>query len=146
MTSPDDLQGMANLIQQIQAVLSVMASNKDEKKNVRELEKHLSDLSNHVKGFAQRLQQQQQAQQKQGQQQPGGNGAETAAKVQAMLIQAQTKAKIAEQSAANRTRQKDQQFQANERRQDQKFIADIGREGARTRHQLLADRMKALSE
>ena len=149
MASPDDLQGMGSLITQIQQVLSVMAADKDKdaREKVKVLENALHELSNHVKAFAQRLQQQMQKQAKQqGQQQPGGNGAETAAKVQGMLIQAQAKAKIAEQSAANRTRQKEQQFQAAERRNDQKLVADIQREGTRTRHQLLADRMRALAE
>ena len=148
MASPDDLTGMGGLIEHIQAVLNIMGADKDkeEREKVKGLEKHLSNLENHVKAFAQRLQQQMQAQAKQGAQQPGGSRAETVAKLEAMLIQAQAKAKILDRASQQKTAHKEQQFQAGERRADQRLIADIGREGTRTRHQLLAERMRALSE
>jgi hypothetical protein len=148
MASQEDLMGMAGLVTNIQGVLSIMGADKDkdEREKVKMLEGHLSDLSNHVKAFAQRLQQQMQSQAKQQGQQPGGNGAETAGKVQSMLITAQAKAKITENSAAQRTAQKQKQWEMGERRKDLQTQAEIGREGTRTRHQLLAERMRALTE
>ena len=86
-----------------------------------------------------------QAQAEQG----GGNGQmdpKEMAKVQAMLMQAQTKAQIAERSAAARTRQKEVQFQLAEKRKDQQLAADLQRQGAMTRHELMSNRFKKLTE
>jgi ribosomal protein S8E len=66
--------------------------------------------------------------------------------VQAMLIQAQTKAKIAETSATQRTQQKQKQWEMGEQRKNAQLGADIKRKGVETRHELLANRLKALAE
>ena len=82
--------------------------------------------------------------------QAAGNGAgagedpEDAAKVQAMLIQAETKAKIAANSAAARTQQKEVQFAMEERRKDL-IRADISREGAKSRHELMRKRLHTIA-
>lgn len=145
MATPDELNGFMNLAQHIGQLLAIMGNNPDEKEKTREFQDNFKELMNHVKGLAQRLQQQMQAQAKQGASAPEGNGKE-AAKVQAMLIQAQTKAAIAERSAAARTRQKEEQFQKAEARKDQQLGADIARRGIETRHELMANRLKSLSE
>lgn len=146
MVTPDEIGGLNNLGKHIGMFLEEMARNEDEKEKVKEYEDAFGQLMNHVKGLEQRLQQAMKAQAKQaGAGAQGGNGKD-AAKVQAMLIQAQTKAKIAENSAAARTRQKEEQFQKAEARKDQQVQADIQRQGVETRHELLANRLKALSE
>lgn len=145
MTDPKELAGMANMVKHIAAVLEVMATNKNAREKVRKFQDVLGELTNHIKAFGQRLQQQMQAQAEQG----GGNGQmdpKEMAKVQAMLMQAQTKAQIAERSAAARTRQKEVQFQLAEKRKDQQLAADLQRQGAMTRHELMSNRFKKLTE
>lgn len=144
MANPDEINGLANLGKTIASFLDEMSRNENEKDKVREYQDALGQLMNHLKGLAQRLQESMKKA-------SGGNGApgpdpKDAAKVQAMLIQAQTKAAIAERSAAARTRQKEEQFQKAEMRKDQQTQSDITREGVRTRHQLMAERLKSLSE
>ena len=142
--TPDEMGGLMNLGKHIGDFLGVMATNEDEKEKTKQLEDAFGQLMNHVKALGQRLQQ---AMQKQA----GANGAQggngqDAAKVQAMLIQAQTKAQIADRASQQRTQQKEQQFQKAEQRKDQQVGADIQRKGVQTRHELLASRMKALAE
>lgn len=145
MSTPDELGGMSNMATQINGVLGIMAANPQLKDRVRQYQNLFGSLANHIKAFAQRLQQQMKAGAE------AGNGApqpdpKDAAKVQAMLIQAETKAKIAERSAASRTQQKEVQFQLAEKRKDQEAQSDLAREGAMTRHELMASRLKALTE
>ena len=59
---------------------------------------------------------------------------------------AQTKAQTQAQAAAQRTKQKEISFQQSEKRKDQQAQADILRAGVRTRHELVANRLKALDE
>jgi hypothetical protein len=145
MATPDQLNGLLNLGTKIGELLKVMGQNPEEKEKIRQYEDAYAQLMNHVKGLAQRLQQQMDKQQPQ---QGGDNGeaAKEQAKVQAMLIQAQTKAKIAENSAAARTQQKEVQFQNAERRKDEELEANLQRDGAVTRHDMMAERLKALAE
>ena len=145
MATPDDLIGLNNLGKHIGEFLGVMDTNPDDKPKVKELSNALGQLMNHVKGLEQRLQENLQKQSQ-------NNGAEgqgdpaAAAKVQAMTIQAQTKAKIAEANAAQKAQHKDQQFQSDEARKDKQTDAQIQRTGAVTRHDLMANRMKTLAE
>lgn len=147
----DELTGLANISKHVRLFLGQMAQGaegkgeEESKQKLREYGDMLKQYDNHVKGLLQRFQQQAKAQAQQAGQ-GGGNGAETAAKVQAMLIQANSKAQIADRAAQQRTAQKQLQWEAGERRKDMQIQADLQREGVKTRHDLLADRMKALAE
>jgi hypothetical protein len=154
MATPDEMSGLMNLANGIPVgnggrsdciskYLEIMGKNKSEKEKVRQFQDVFGQLMNHVKGIAQRLQQ---AMQKQGDNGQGAQGPDPKdmAKVQGMMIQAQTKSKIAEQNAANKLRQKEEQFQAAEKRKDLQTATDIQRTGIVTRHELMANRMKAL--
>lgn len=146
MPTPQELGGLLNLGRTIGQFLELMnqsaqAGDTDEKDKVRQYQDLFNQLMNHIKAFGQRLQQSMKQQVGARGPSPGSDG-----KREAAIIMAQTKAKIAENSAAARTRQKEQQFQAAQKREDQKLVADIQREGVVTRHDLLANRLKALSE
>lgn len=143
MAQPDQLVGMGNLAQHIKALLDQEATNPDQKENVRPLEDNLGQLMNHLKAFQQRLMQAAKAQQKQA-----GNGAngEGAAKVQAMMMQAQAKAANTRESHAQKTAQRQQAWEMEQQRKNAQLAADIQREGVRTRHELLGNRIRALSE
>jgi len=136
MTTPDKLAGMQNLggmdldgkpIPGNGAMAHIKALSKDPKE--KQVVKNLSDLlgkqMNEVRAFAQRLHQamQKQAQQNGGQAQPDPKDI---AKVQGMQLQAQTKAQIAQQSAAQRTAQKQIMFEQKMKQDRQKHQADLG--------------------
>jgi hypothetical protein len=142
----DEIAGLNNLGQHIDQFLQIMASNPSDKPKVREYQDAFGQLMNHVKGLEQRLQQAMKAQ-------AGGNGngqqggdPKDAAKAQAIVSFGKVKEGIAERSAASRTRQKEEQFQKGEVRKDQQTAADIARSGVVTRHELMANRLKVLTE
>lgn len=143
MPSPSDFVGMNALLQKTTEFLQVMGQNEDDKDKVRQYQDALNQLANHIKAFGQRMQQQQGAQ-------GGGNGnekaAETQAKIKAELIKAKAKADNTRESHAQRTQQRQQSWEMEERRKDLQARGQIQREGVITRHQLMADRLKALSE
>lgn len=148
--TPEELNGMLNLGRHVGIFLGIMAKeaegatgDQDTKEKLRQYEDALNQLLNHIKALGQRMQQAMKAQA--GQAGAQGDGKD-AAKVQAMLIQAQTKAAIADRASQQRTRQKEEHFQKEERRKDQQAQADLLREGVRTRHELMANRLKALAE
>ena len=144
MTDPETLNGLMNIGNHIGMLLQQMAANPNDKAKVKEYEDLFGQMMNHVKALAQRLEQSMAEQQQ-------GNGAQgpdpkAAAQAQSMVMLAQTKAKIAEQNAQMKQRQKQEQFDAGERRKDVQIAADVQREGVKTKHELLANRLKAVAE
>jgi hypothetical protein len=143
--TPDELGGLMNLGKHIAGFLKVMATNEDEKDKTKEFEDAFGQLMNHVKALAQRLQENMKKQ-------AGANDAsaqgdpKAAAQVQATMLMGKTKADILKASAALKQQHKDQQFQADQKRKDATTAAEITRGGVRTRHELLANRLKALAE
>ncbi len=148
MATPEQLKGMLNLGAHTNKALMVMGENPAEKEKVKEYQDAFNQLMNHVKGLAQRLQQQAQSANKGAQ---GGNGAaeemaKTQAKIQSQKILAAAKAQNMRESHAERTQQKQISWEKQEQRKDQQIASDLQREGVMTRHELLANRIKALSE
>ena len=150
--TPDELGGLMNLGKHIKDFLDIMAkpatgkgAAPEDKQKIKQLEDAFGQLMNHVKALAQRLQQSQAKQAG-----ANGNGAQgdpkAAAAVQSTMLMGQTKAKILEANAALKQKHKDQQFQADQKRKDAQTAAEITRGGVRTRHELLASRLKALAE
>jgi hypothetical protein len=150
--TPDELGGLMNLGKHIKDFLDIMAkpatgkgAAPEDKHKIKQLEDAFGQLMNHVKALAQRLQESMKKQAG-----ANGNGAQgdpkAAAQVQGMMMQAQTKAKILADTAALKQRHKDQSFQSDQKRKDAQTAAEITRGGVRTRHELLANRLKALAE
>lgn len=143
MATPDELMGLMNLGKHISDFLAIMATNEDDKQNTKQYEDIFGQLTNQIKAFAQRLQE--------SMQQAGQNGGEQVdpkaqAQVQATMLMGETKAKILASTAAMKQQQKEEQFQADQRRKDSQTAAEIARGGARARHELMADRIKTLAE
>jgi hypothetical protein len=143
MATPDELTGLMNLGKHIGEFLAIMATNEDDKQKVKQYEDAFGQLMNHVKALAQRLQE--------SMQQDGQNGQaqvdpKAQAQAQATMLMGETKAKILASTAAMKQQQKEEQFQADQRRKDAQTAAEIARTGARTRHELMANRMKTLAE
>jgi hypothetical protein len=132
--TPDELVGLQNLAgvtiqgqpvkgNGIQNHLDKIAEDDQEKQRVKEYGDVLKKLMNDVKAFAQRLQEQQKA----AQQQPQGNGQDPAAmaKVKGAMMMAKVKAQNAAQSHAQRTAQKQIQWEMAERRKAQEHTVNL---------------------
>lgn len=151
MMAPEKIQGCQAVAQHISEHLKILAQDKGEAEFVANAEKVLTKLMNDVRAFMQRLQQAMQKQQQQN-----GNGADPkdAAKAQAMVIQAQTKAKLTQQSHAQRTAQREIQFQREEQRKDKEFQMDQQRKDVETLGEIqrlqatsaIENRLKSTSE
>jgi hypothetical protein len=138
---PKTLMGLGNLQKNIEQFLGQMATNEDDKEKVREYQKILTDMLNHIKGFAQRLQQQQAKQNGQG-----GEHAADQAKAQVIAQQGALKLRNADQSHALKTAQKITSFELNEQRADRKNKADIRRENERTKQELASKMIQTVAD
>lgn len=155
MATPDQIQGMQAIAGHIEQHLKILSQDKNEKQAVAALGKELGKLMNMVKAFEQRLQEQMKKQQQaQGQQ---GGDPKDAAKVQAMMLQAQTKAGLAKESHAQKTAQRQISWEQKLKQDKEKFdqehhhsnvetAAGIQREHIKTVDEVRRNRMKALEE
>jgi len=137
---PDKISGLGNLGKHIQQFLAMMESNKDDKEKVKQYSDMLGQLMNHVKGFAQRLQQQMQKQ--------NGNGADPAKIQDLQLDRAKNDAKIQNmrESHAIKTAQKQTSFEMQQANDDRRTAAEIRRENAKAGLELRHDALKKVQE
>lgn len=116
-----ELLGLKNLNSYIAQNLQILAGDKSMKSKVKEYGDDLGKIMNEVKGFAQRLMEQQKKAQANG----GGLDPETMAKIQSLIITAQAKAKINADAHAQRTAQREIQFQQKVRQDTQKHHVEV---------------------
>lgn len=151
--TPADVIGLGLAAQYCQAFIDMLAEDKSQKERVAAFGKGLGKLMNEVKAFAQR---QQQAMQKAGQGN-GGMDPKDMAKVQAMMIQAKTKAKLAAESHAQRTAQRQLQWEMEQKRKDAEHQqgvahdmvehrANLAKTGIETEHNVRMNRLKSMTE
>lgn len=138
MATMDQINGMQNMFQHIEQHIQIVAQDENEKARVVDWQKKLTKLMNFVKQFAQNLAQQQQ----QSQQSNGGDG-ETAAKIRASLITAQAKAKNTRESHAQRTVQKQIQFEQQMRQDQERHALEMKKEQAQAGLEIAKERTKA---
>jgi hypothetical protein len=127
--------GLTNVAQYLQELIQLLASDDQQKERVTAYSKMLASLFNEIKGFAQQIAEQMGKQ--------NGNG-EGAAKVQAMLIQAQSKAEIDKLKAANKERMKQVSFELSEMRKNIETMSQMNRDDALAKNEALIKRMEAL--
>lgn len=108
MASPNEVLGLQNMAQHIAQHIAIIAMDKNEKQRVKMYGDALGKMMNMVKAYQQRIQQ---AMMKRAQQGNGGVDAETQAKIQAMMMQAQAKAANTRESHAQRTAQRQATFE-----------------------------------
>ncbi len=125
--TPQDVAGLGNVAGHIQKHIAKLAQDKKAKQKVRKYGDDLGKLMNQVKAFAQR-----QAEMAQKAQQQNGHDPEVAGKVQADIIKAQSKAKIGEESAAQKAAQKQVAFEAKLQQDSLKTQAEIAKQDALT--------------
>lgn len=145
------MQNMANYIGKH---VAIVAKDETEKERVKKYQDALGQLMNHVKAFAQRLQEMMQKQQ-----QGNGQGMDPkdSAKIQGMMMQAKTKSDIARTSAAQRTAQRQIQFEQKMAQDQQKHglelhkgmvehRANLTKTALEAQESLRQSRMKAFDE
>ena len=142
MASQEEIVGFLNMAKHIGKFLDIMASDPDEKQKIAEYHNNLNKLMDLVKAFQQRL-----AAAAKARARMGGNGADPkdAAKAQAMVIQAQTKAKLNEQSHAQKTAQRQIAFDLEEQRKEREHNANMRRFDREHHYGLLTDAARDLA-
>lgn len=103
MTTQEKINGLVNLANHIGAHIQIIAQDPEEKQRVKRYQDVIGNLMNMVKAYQQRLEEQMGEQAQQG-------DPETAAKVKAMLVAAESKAKISEATASQKLRHKEISF------------------------------------
>jgi hypothetical protein len=132
--SMPQIMGLQNMATHISMFLQIMGQTPDGAQKARQYSKLLGEMMNVVKGFAQQLQQPPQ----------GGNGAggpdpEAMSKLQGQAMLHQAKAANTRESHAEKTAQRQAQFELEQQRLDRKTEADIRRTDAVTAVQTAAD-------
>lgn len=120
---PEEISGLQNVAQHVQQHIEIIAQDKNEKQRVKQYGDALGQIMNEVKGMAQRLME---SQQQVGQGQPQMDPKDMA-KVQAMMLQAKTKAQLAQMSHAARTSQKHASWELEERRKNEAHQLEMQR-------------------
>jgi len=149
--------GLQNIALHIQQMLVLVEQDKSEAQRAKQYADQLGNLSNIVKGFAQQAMQALQA----GAATNGNGAGETAAELQAKLesqkIAAAAKAANSRESHAQKTAQRQVQFEQQQRQQDEEHQAELQRmsetsqlenlsETARTASDIQLERAKAAAE
>ncbi len=146
MGTMEEILGLQNMAQHIGQHIQIIAQDPNEKQRVKQYGDAMGKMMNMVKAFAQRLQEQQQQAQQNGQQQDP----ETMAKIQAMLITAKAKADNTRESHAQKTSQRQLQWeqemvqkQKEAQLDEQQKQTDLQADFARTHMDLQADHTRA---
>jgi len=126
--TPEELEGLDAMSQHITQHIQIVEQDKNEKERVANWQKSLAKLMNLVKAFQQRLEEQQKSQQGNG---ANGEDAELAAKVKATQVMADAKAANTRESHAQRTAQRQVQFELEQKREDARLQRELVRDAAR---------------
>lgn len=124
--------GLQNMGNNIGEHIQMIAKDPNEKQRVRKYGEQMGELMNAVKQMANQVQEQMKAQG------GGDNGqaAETQAKVQSMIIQAKAKVDVGAKSHAQKTAQRQIQFEMDERRKQQKFEMEMRQQQLETAQEI----------
>jgi hypothetical protein len=124
MATPDELFGLQNLGQHIAEHIQIVAQDESQADKVKQYGDDLGKLMNIVKAYAQRLEQQAKEQAQGGN---GGPDPKELAKIEAMKIQAQAKAANTRESHAQRTAQRQTQWQMEQQRKSDEHKLEMQR-------------------
>ncbi len=142
MATMDQIIGLQNMAAHIQAHIEIIAQDKEEKSRVKTYGDQLGKLMNLVKAFAQRLQEQMEQQAQNG----NGMNPEVIAKIEAERMKAEAKIQTGAASHAQRTAQRQVQFEKEELRKQEQHEADMFRRGAETATEINISKAKAETE
>ena len=103
----------------------MIAEDKQQAQRVKQYQSALTKLGNELKAFGQRLQAQMQKQAQAGAEAGAGGNGKDMAKIQAIMMQAQTDDRIRTKSAAERTAQRKIQFEQKLTQDRQRHAAEL---------------------
>jgi hypothetical protein len=139
MATKDQIAGFGNMAQYIGQQIQIIAQNPEEKGRVKEYGDDLGKLMNMVKAYAQRLaEQQKKAAQANGQQ----VDPKDIAKLKGMELINQAKAANTRESHAQRTSQRQTQFELKAQQETQKHAQDLAFEADKARLDIAKDSVK----
>lgn len=124
MAAADQIAGFQNMAQEITKFLEQMSTNDEDRPRVREYENALNQLMQHVKAFEQRLAAAMKAQNGAGR---GGMDGKDAAEIKGMMAKAATKDRLASQSHAQKTAQRQVSFELEEQRKEREANHELNR-------------------
>lgn len=107
--------GLTNALEHVKEHLDMIAPDPDAKEQVRQFEEELQRQGSALQGFAQQTTEEMQANDPQAQ---DGEAAKLQAKIDAMMLEAQTRAQNKDADAAQKREHKDAQWTSEERRRD----------------------------
>lgn len=167
LPGPKELAGFQNVAQNISQEIEVVAQDKNESQKVSQYGQELGRIMNLVKAFGQRLEEQMK---KRAESNGGGNQPDPKdlAKAQAIVMQAQVKAKASSDSHAQKTAQRQITFQQKLKQDTAKTKAslrdqavkagsemaakhlstrqDLRHKGVQTKQEIILERRKAMME
>lgn len=123
--TPEILRGLITAANYANQFTQRLAQDKQQKAQVKMLSDALSKIGNEIKGFAQRQQQAAQKTQEQAAKSNGGIDPVTQSKIQGNILMAKTKSKIAADSHAKKTAQRQISFEMKLKQDAEKHKADL---------------------
>jgi hypothetical protein len=141
-TTAEAIAGLQNMAGHIAAHIQIIAQDEREKPRVKQYGDDLKNLMNLVKAYAQRLQESQQQQQQAGQ----GMDPEASAKIQATMMTAETKNRLASESHAQKTAQRQLQFEQQMRQEAMRHRAELAKTDLETAANIEREGRKAKAE
>jgi hypothetical protein len=146
LPDPKDLAGYQNVAQHVQNEIQIISQDPNEKQRVAAYGQLMGKIMNLVKAQAQRLEEQMKKQQEAAAQNGGGMDPKDKAKVQAMMLQAQVKAKTTSDAHAQRTAQRQIQFNLETKRDQQRHKMKMQEEAQKSGHALASDHLATRQE
>lgn len=144
VTTPQNIQGFGNVAQHIQEHIKIIAQDKEEKQRVKKYMDALAKIMNLVKAMAQRLQEMMKKKQQQN-----GNGQippEQLAKVKVEQMKGQQKLAQQKESHAQRTAQRQVQFERQMQQDAQKHQQELAAQDLEAASKINRGRMTSLEE
>lgn len=144
MATPQQLQGLNAMASHVAECLKIVSQDKEAREIVASLSDQLNQLMNLIKGFAQRLAQAMQAKAKQNGAGDGKMDPKDQAKIQATMATADTKMKIARESHAQRTAQRQIQFEHQIQQDDARAQQELKHDAISAGIEIAKQRMKSV--
>jgi len=144
VAKPEELVGLQTVAQTIGEQLQIISQDKGNQDRVRKYSDALGKIMNLVKAFAQRLQQQMKAAAQQN-----GNGGPTPedlAKIKGIELNAEVKARNSSESHAQRTSQRQVQWEMEEKRKQQEHELELQKDVQSHHAEIAAQDIKTAAE
>lgn len=144
VAKPEELMGLQTVAQTIDEQIQIISQDKGQQERVRKYSDALGQIMNLVKAFAQRLKQQMKA----AAEQNGNGGPDPAdvAKIKGIEMNAAVKAKNAEESHAQRTSQRQVQWEMEEKRKQQQHELEMQEQAQFTQAEIQSQDVKTAAE